>query len=97
MIANDSLYSGVDKSLSVCKSSADQYALIRVNDTTYTDAATFKTAMSGVKLVYELPTPQTIPQDNLAIASQDGTNNIFADSGEIIKCKALDRILQPTT
>lgn len=85
VIANDSLYSGVDKSLSVCKSSADQYALIRVNDTTYTDAATFKTAMSGVKLVYELPTPQTIPQDNLAIASQDGTNNIFADSGEIIE------------
>ena len=31
---------------------------IRVNDDAYTDAATFKSAMSGVELVYELATPQ---------------------------------------
>ena len=33
---------------------------ISVYDVSYTDAASFKTAMSGVQLVYELNTPQTI-------------------------------------
>lgn len=31
-----------------------------VTDTSYTDAATFKTAMSGVYLIYELATPTTV-------------------------------------
>jgi len=31
--------------------------MLAVYDTSYTDAATFKTAMSGVKLIYELATP----------------------------------------
>lgn len=35
-------------------------ALINVKDTRYTDATAFKTAMVGVKLVYELATPFTI-------------------------------------
>ena len=53
----------------------------------YTDATAFKTAMTGQKIVYELATPQQIPQDNLPIASQSGTNNLWADSGEIMECK----------
>ena len=32
---------------------------VRVKDTNYTDVTTFKQAMSGVQLVYELATPQT--------------------------------------
>lgn len=56
---------------------------IAVRDSRYATASDFKTAMNGVQLVYELATPQTIPQDNLAIATQDGTNNIWADSGDI--------------
>lgn len=35
------------------------YPYLRVKDTAYTDAATFKTAMSGVYLEYELVTPTT--------------------------------------
>ena len=34
---------------------------IRICDDTYTDAATFKTAMSGVKLIYPLATPTETP------------------------------------
>ena len=54
-----------------------------VCNTTYTDATAFKTAMAGQKIVYELATPQQIPQDSLSIATQDGTNNLWADSGDI--------------
>ena len=41
------------------------------------------TPTTGAEVVYELATPQTIPQDNLAIATQEGTNNIWADTGDI--------------
>ena len=37
---------------------------IYIRDTGYSDAATFKTAMSGVRLVYELATPQEYILDN---------------------------------
>ena len=50
------------------------------------------TELSG-QLVYELATTQLIPQDSLSIATQDGTNNLWADSGDIT-VKALDNILQ---
>lgn len=56
---------------------------VRVVDNAYTDANAFKTAMSGVMLVYELDTPIT-----LAITSQDiptllGENNIFSNCGDV--------------
>ena len=37
----------------------------------------------GAEVVYLLATPEEILQDNLPIASQDGTNNLWADSGDI--------------
>jgi hypothetical protein len=49
----------------------------------YTDSEAFKTAMNGKLLTYELATPQQIPQDNLAISTQDGTNNLWADCGDV--------------
>lgn len=42
------------------------------------------TPTTGAEVVYKLATPQTIPQDNLAIATQDGTNNLWADSGDVL-------------
>ena len=45
----------------------------------------------GIK--FELSAPQQIPQDSLSIATQEGTNNLWADSGDIT-VKALDRIIQ---
>ena len=44
--------------LAFCSHWAD---CVNVNDTTYTDAATFKAAMSGVMLYYELATPVETP------------------------------------
>ena len=50
-------------------------------DSRYTDVASFKTAMSGVQLVYELATPQTYTLDPQTVRSLVGHNNIFADTG----------------
>ena len=35
------------------------YSTIMINDSSYTDSTTFKTAMNGIKLIYELATPIT--------------------------------------
>lgn len=54
-----------------------------VRDTAYTDAATFKTAMSGVMLVYELATPTTetsTPFTNPQICDPDGTEEYVTNS-----------------
>lgn len=45
--------------LAISPAGASNYTRIFVKDTSYTDATTFKTAMSGVYLVYELATPTT--------------------------------------
>ena len=50
----------------------------------YTDAATFKTAMSGVQLVYELATPIEVDLTPTQITTLSGANNIWADTGDII-------------
>ena len=46
---------------------------------TYTTAADFKSAMSGVQLVYELATPQTIQLTPQQVALLVGTNNVWSD------------------
>lgn len=56
---------------------------IFIVDTNYTDKDAFKTAMSGVKLCYELATPVTYsitPQD---IETLSGVNHVWAEDGEI--------------
>ena len=55
---------------------------IYAKDSTYTSAASFKTAMSGVKLVYELATPQTYKLTPTQIALLEGVNNVWADTGD---------------
>lgn len=58
--------------------------LAMVTDERFSDAATFKTAMNGVQLVYELATPITIDLTPLEISVLTGqTNNIWADSGNV--------------
>lgn len=57
--------------------------IVRVRDTSYTDAAAFKTAMSGVYLVYELATPTTEeadPYTNPQIVDPDGTEEYVSTS-----------------
>lgn len=56
---------------------------IYVLDSDYTDAATFKAAMSGVQLVYELATPITYTLTASEIRTLFGQNNIWADTGAV--------------
>lgn len=58
---------------------------VYVYDTAYTDAATFKTSMSGVYLVYELATTTTsqlLPFQSPQIVFKDGTEE-FIDDREV--------------
>lgn len=54
-----------------------------VRDLRYTDAAAFKTAVSGVFLVYELATPQSYNLTAQQVELLAGQNNVWADTGDI--------------
>ena len=56
-----------------------------IRDSTYStyDNAQFKTAMSGVQLVYELATPVTYILNPGQVKTLLGLNNIWADTGDI--------------
>lgn len=54
--------------------------MVRVKDTDYTDATAFKTAMNGVKLVYELATPLTYQLTPIQVNSLLGINNVWNDT-----------------
>ena len=56
---------------------------IYVKDSRYTDAATFKTAMSGVMLVYELATPTTESADPYTEVQLAGTTEQFVTTNNI--------------
>jgi len=58
------------------------YAMFVRNDA-YTNSADFKTAMSGVQLVYELATPIVYDVDPVTIRTLLGANNIWADTGDV--------------
>ena len=59
---------------------------VRVKDSNYTDVASFKQAMSGVQLVYELATPTTFTSQPTSIKSLEGTNNVWGDCGQVNEC-----------
>lgn len=56
---------------------------IGVKNPLYTDATAFKTAMSGVQLVYELETPLTVQLTPTQVKSLVGENNIYSDTGDV--------------
>lgn len=56
---------------------------IYVYDSNYTDANTFKTAVTGHKICYELATPFDIDLTPEVILAVVGENNVFADCGDI--------------
>lgn len=72
-------YEGMDKLIALEGMSG---TYVDVRDTDYTTIASFKTAMSGVQLCYELATPLTISVDPHTIPSQFGDNNGWSDAGE---------------
>jgi hypothetical protein len=57
-------------------------AAMIVQDSAYTDAAVFKTAVSGQKLVYPLATPVTYQLTPTEVTTLLGTINIWADCGD---------------
>lgn len=61
--------------------SSSPYILIK--ESGYSDAASFKTAMSGQTLVYELAQPVSYPLTAHDIRTLLGNNNIFADCGTV--------------
>lgn len=58
-------------------------ALLRVRDKRFTDAPTFKTAVSGVMLAYELETPIELPLTPQTVALLAGNNTIWTDGDEV--------------
>lgn len=56
---------------------------VAVHDSSYSDAAAFKTAIDGVQLVYELATPTTYTVTTEQVVTLLGQNNFWADSGDI--------------
>lgn len=58
-------------------------SFIGIADSRYSDSASFKTAMSGVKLVYELATPLIYYLTPAQIIALLGTNNIWSNIGDI--------------
>lgn len=56
---------------------------INVKDSRYTNAATFKTAMAGVQLCYELATSITYQLTGQDIITLVGDNYIWSDSGDV--------------
>ena len=56
---------------------------VSVINTDYTDATSFKTAMSGQMFVYPLATPQTYQLTPQQVNSLLGVNNIWSDVGDV--------------
>ena len=49
-------------------------------------------ASNPLHIKFEKATPQQIPQDNLPIATQEGTNNLWADSGDVLSGEYLEAL-----
>lgn len=72
-----------DKSVVIgCNFLGNTDAAMIVQDSAYTDADVFKTAVSGQKLVYPLATPVTYQLTPTEVTTLLGTNNIWADCGD---------------
>ena len=59
------------------------YNQVRFRNVLYNDAATFKAAMDGVKLCYELATPITYNLTPTEVKSLLGINNVWSDAGDV--------------
>ena len=72
-----------DKMIGTGSSNSKSSNVIIIRDTSYTDSTTFKTAMDGVQLVYELATPTEVQLTPIEMKTLLGQNNIWADTGEV--------------
>lgn len=56
---------------------------VYVKDNRYTNATTFKQAMSGTGILYELATPQTYQLTPQQVNTLVGTNNVWSEQGNV--------------
>ena len=66
-----------------CLNSAVSTRRLIVQNSAYTNAASFKTAMSGVQLVYPLETPLTYQLTPQEISALVGTNHVWLSDGDV--------------
>ena len=81
LVDNNDYVNWADKSMR--NTNVPENPILRIKNNAYTDAATFKVAMSGVMLVYELATPTTetaTPYTNPQIVSKYGTLEYVTNS-----------------
>lgn len=86
VVSFDDLYYRYKENGTIACSAAGVVSII---NTAYTDAPTFKTAMSGHYLCYELATPIVIDVDAISVFAENGTNNIFHDGNGDTEVKYL--------
>ena len=73
----------LDKVFTLCNNNMHSQKMIFIKDSAYTDATTFKAAMSGVYLVYPLATPPTessTPYQRIQTVDADGTESFVANT-----------------
>lgn len=70
-------YGATDKAVCIAVNTDNVWVL----DSDYSSASSFKAAMSGVQLVYELATPLEIPLTPEIITLLKGENNVWTDAG----------------
>ena len=56
---------------------------VYIRDTSYIDASAFTTGVSGAQLVYRIATPQIYQLSSTMVKSLIGTNNVWADTGDV--------------
>ena len=82
-VVNTGYQSAPDKSIVIGNNFiSTSYAAMVVHDEDYTDAETFKTAVSGQMLVFPIKTPVTYQLTPTEVTTLLGTNNIWADTGD---------------
>ena len=79
----NSSVSGTAMEDKTCKGNSNNGTYLYVRDTDYSDAATFKTSLSGVMLCYEMDELQTLTLTPEQVTTLLGTNNIYADAGSV--------------
>jgi len=80
----------------VCDSNLSTAKRIGVKNTDITDATAFQTSVTGQSLVYTLATPQTYQLTPEEVDLLLGTNNIWADSGDITVQYGNSPVYNPT-
>lgn len=80
---HDAILAATDKTFSFYWNENYTRSYIYVCDRTYSDAETFKAAMSGVKLIYELAEPIEYTITDEAVIMLLSENNIWADTGDV--------------